>query len=97
MILLRSMYLFGTLRSTLALIIFGSGSSAGVSASLGLGWTTKGEHHVMGSVFGLGLFRRCPLLLLVLATVEESLQVVRDWSEFLCYWYCLRFHMECTI
>ena len=52
MILLRSMYLFGTLRSTLALIIFGSSSSAGVSANLGLGCTTKGEHHVMGSVFG---------------------------------------------
>ena len=44
-----SMYLFGTLKSTLARIICGSKLSLLTFLYLGFGCTTKGEHHVIGS------------------------------------------------
>ena len=51
-ILLRSMYILGTHRCTLALIICGFSSSFPESAKLGFRCTTTGEHHVMGSCSG---------------------------------------------
>ena len=49
---LRSMYWFGTLKSTLALIMFGFSFSGGTSANLGFNCTTTGEHQVIGSSSG---------------------------------------------
>ena len=51
-ILWRSMYLFGTRRSMLALIMCSFSSSLSVCANCGFGCTTRGEHHVMGSPSG---------------------------------------------
>ena len=49
---LRSMYWFGTLKSALALIMFGSSFSGGTSANLGFNCNTTGEHQVTGSSSG---------------------------------------------
>ena len=58
-ILCHSMYLFGTQRSMLVLIMCGSSSSLSVHANRGFGCTMRGKHHVMG--LPSGTFSYMPL------------------------------------
>ena len=76
---LRSIYWFGTLKSTLALIIFGSNFPGGTSANLGFNCTTNEEHQVIGS--SSGTFPKLPCLSLVYTFLEWFFEVsmVRIW------------------